>query len=94
MAKIVTFTPPPPPRLQVLALRFFHWITPRWLSRKYEVSTMGRFLKRHRADVEHEVREQFREMVEEFGETGPSEEYLMVWFRNSVDSFLHPQAKA
>ena len=53
----------------------------RWLSRKYEYFTMRRFLKRHRAEVECQVREQFRGVVQEFGETGPSEEELMAWFK-------------
>lgn len=53
---------PNPSKLKMLASRFLFWITPRWLSRKYQVFMMRLIVKHHPAEVERQRREPAREM--------------------------------
>ena len=72
-------------KFQMLAWRFFFWITPRWLSRKYQVFMMRRIVKHDPAEVERQMREQAREMS---GGSKEFEDQLVAWFKNCLDSAL------
>ena len=83
-----------PSKLKILAWRFFFWIPPRWLSRKYQVYMLRRIVERYPAEVDHKSRETARAMAQRFGETGPTEEELVAYEKRCLDSILHPQADA
>jgi hypothetical protein len=65
---IYSVAAPPLPKLKALAWHFFFWITPRWLSNKYQVFMMRRIFRRNPAGVERQIRENLRAST-----GGPSE---------------------
>lgn len=81
---------PPPPKLKVLAWRFFFWITPRWLSRKYRYLVMRRIYRRDRAEVERQIREQLMAYT---GGSKEREDQVMDWVKRWLNGTLQPRAK-
>ena len=78
-----------PSKLKILAWRFFFWVTPRWLSRKYQVCMLRLFVKRYPDEVERKIREA---LAQPFGATR-SEEELAALSKDALDLMLHPEAR-
>ena len=72
-----------------LAWRFFVWITPRWLSKKWQVYMLGRFVERYPGEVERKIREA---LPQQFRATR-SEEELAAFSKDALDLMLHPEAR-
>ena len=77
-----------PSKLKRLAWRFFFWITPRWLSRKYEEYMVRRIVEGYPAEVDRKIREA---LPQEFRAT-LSEEELAEFSKHTLEMFLHPEA--
>ena len=46
-----------PSKLKGLAWRFFFWITPRWLSKKWQMYMFRQYAERYPTEVERKIRE-------------------------------------
>ena len=77
-----------PSKLKGLAWRFFFWITPRWLSKKWQMYMFRQYAERYPDEVERKVRESLAPL----GATR-SEEELAAWSKDTLDLMLHPEAR-
>ena len=68
--------------------RFFFWITPRWLSKKYQMYMFRLYVERYPAEAERKMREA---LVQGFG-AFRSEEELAARSKDALDQMLHPEA--
>ena len=67
--------------------RFFFWITPRWLSKKYQMYMLRCYVERYPAEAERKMREA---LVQGFGAIR-SEEELAALSKDALDLMLHPE---
>lgn len=75
-----------------LAWRFFFWITPRWLSKKFQMYMLRCYVERYPSEVERSMRESARATKKQhFPETGWSEEELVALYKQSLDLILQPE---
>ena len=82
-----------PSKLKGLAWHFFFWITPRWLSKKFQMYMLRCIVERYPAEVDRSMRESARAMKQQhFPETGWSEEEIVEIYKRGLDLMMDPQA--